>query len=872
MRDSVDGMDDLYRFRPSDIVHDSDSLNAGMAAIARMVHSGKIDNLTQLLPFLFTLKGAPLTLNEHFPMECMHDIVCPPRAILKTARQVSKSTSMAIQTILRSVLRPHTHTIFVAPLFEQTRRYSESYVRPLLHGSHFRGMLTGEGFSDDVLRKSYSNGSRNTFTYAYLDADRTRGLDGDILCFVGDTPVSMADGTEKRIRDVVVGDLVLAHSTTENKLHPRMVTAWIPQGVKPVWTVTTSRCVLYGVTDTQRLWSKNNEWKTVSELRASIDSGATATVTWIPPGGWKPECLQGDGGGAPVSLARTLSGGVRGVQVRNSEVHRGNSTKDRPEWRVRGLPSPVHDTGAPGAQRDACAALRDWKEARDAGAGTPEQREPGGSREDQRRETRAPSVEEIEILSIEYAGEELTYDITVEVDHNFIVHGGVKAHNCLDELQDIDSDFLPVIESALAASKLHLINMSGTPKTSENLIHTSWLKSSQGEWVIPCSCCGNFNVMCLEMDLEKCIGPDGLICAKCEKPINSREGKWYHFQQSKLNSFPGWHIPQVILPLHYDYPQKWAEIIHARNNWPRYRYLNEVLGETCDVGSRLVTLEDWRAACEDGLGYDHDDLSAASAVAGQYSQVVMGIDWGLGGGGAAHMRKGKLVVSEGTPSYTAVAVVGFKNDMARPHLLFSEVLGAQLDPRDEMRRIRDIYIGTRCQLVAHDYGGAGFHREQMLRDIGIPGEQTLPMTYTAPSPLRPIVFPQPANDQRFRWSYMVDKTRSLSMTCKILQKGMLKGPRYTKEFEVLAQHFLALVETRATSRFSNDTVLIQQNPSLPSDFAHALNFAMCGAWHGYRVYPAMTSVFGEALAGMSTPGASHVLTGDDDDDYANYGG
>ena len=213
-----------------------------------------------------------------------------------------------------------------------------------------------------------------------------------------------------------------------------------------------------------------------------------------------------------------------------------------------------------------------------------------------------------------------------------------------DEVQDLAYDFIPVINEAMSASPLAIEQYSGTPKTLDNGIQALWEQSSQAEWVTPCEACKHHNIASIHHDLFKMIGPRGVICAVCGHPINPRNGHWKHMIDERETTFAGYHVPQVILPMHYENPSKWRQLLDKRDGRRGYspaRFQNEVLGESCDLGTKLITLTELRASCV--LPVDNT-LDGAVKVLRNYSKRIMGIDWG--GAGVDQT------------SFTAIAVMG----------------------------------------------------------------------------------------------------------------------------------------------------------------------------------------------------------------------
>lgn len=155
----------------------SDRLKAALKAM----RDGRLTNLAPLLPLLFSLKGDPYHLRDHFPFEPVFNTHMPQRLTLKAGRQVSKSTSMAAFGVLQSWTLPYFNTLFVTPLFEMIRRFSSNYVRGFIEQSPLRGMYIDSTCNNSVLQRSFVNQSTMFFSYMSLTADRVRGINADKL-------------------------------------------------------------------------------------------------------------------------------------------------------------------------------------------------------------------------------------------------------------------------------------------------------------------------------------------------------------------------------------------------------------------------------------------------------------------------------------------------------------------------------------------------------------------------------------------------------------------------------------------------------------------------------------------------------------------
>src|SRR5437764_346238 len=77
---ALSGFEDTYTKRLSQVRHLLDKANNV--------------TLRPLLPLLLSIKGEPYTLDRYFPFEPFFRTRMPRKSLLKTGRQVSKSTSL----------------------------------------------------------------------------------------------------------------------------------------------------------------------------------------------------------------------------------------------------------------------------------------------------------------------------------------------------------------------------------------------------------------------------------------------------------------------------------------------------------------------------------------------------------------------------------------------------------------------------------------------------------------------------------------------------------------------------------------------------------------------------------------------------------
>jgi len=390
----------------------------------------------------------------------------------------------------------------------------------------------------------------------------------------------------------------------------------------------------------------------------------------------------------------------------------------------------------------------------------------------------------------------------------------------LDEVQDLDYDFVPVILECMSHSSLRLTMFSGTPKTLDNTIEQLWSESSSAEWAVPCSACDYWSLASIQADLLKMLQPHGISCGKCGSLVNPAEGHWYHLKARDYPNSLGYHVPQAIVPAHYANPDHWKLLIGKRDGKDGYtqaKFMNEILGESADSGIKLITLSDIRKASQLGP----NDFGSAIDRFRRMPFRAMGVDWG--GGGKEEI------------SHTTVALVGFDPATGLVEAPYMERLHAGYSHDEEARRLLYIFTESGCQFLAHDFGGAGSVRETLMIQAGLPTERIIPFMYVR-AVTRDIMYYEPPKIGEMRGYYKLDKARSLVLQAVCLKSGMILLPEYDSA-KNLTSDFLALVEEKHEMAAGADIYLIRRAAKQSDDLAHSVNFGCAALWHYSRCWP-----------------------------------
>lgn len=404
----------------------------------------------------------------------------------------------------------------------------------------------------------------------------------------------------------------------------------------------------------------------------------------------------------------------------------------------------------------------------------------------------------------------------------------------IDERQDFRTkEFTPILEETMSASPWQISRYTGTPKTLENGIEAvDWANSSQAEWTVDCGC-GYENIASLEYDLLRMIGPwseditrekPGTICANkdCGKPLSMRHGFWQHRYPERKAEFAGYHVPQILLPMHNESVKGWRRLhrkMGGAGGYTTQKFYNEVLGESHDSAVKLVTVSDLKAAATLGPNTIENAIERSK----YYTHRVLAIDWGGGGEEV---------------SFTVFALLGMTPEgrIECPFAMRSTIPGAHAG---EAKAALQLGAAFKAQFIVHDYAGAGYVREGYLTQAGFPPNRLIPMAYTGPTFEDLITYKEPTA-ARPNGYYQVDKTRSLALTCHLIRTGNLRFFNYDYHGEDdpgLLHDWLALMEDKVSSRVGKDICLIVRNELLADDMAQACNMGCAAIWYSTGKIP-----------------------------------
>lgn len=124
------------------------------------------------------------------------------KIICKTGRQTNKSTFIGNRAITYCCLQMGFHTLYVSPSQMQTKEFMSTRIKGPIRESPVLRLWEDKSKIDNMTIKEFINGSKINFRYAFLTADRIRGL-SNVDCLIID-----------EIQDIIFDNIPVIEQTT----------------------------------------------------------------------------------------------------------------------------------------------------------------------------------------------------------------------------------------------------------------------------------------------------------------------------------------------------------------------------------------------------------------------------------------------------------------------------------------------------------------------------------------------------------------------------------------------------------------------------------------------------------------------------------
>jgi hypothetical protein len=185
----------------------------------------------QLLPFSF---------DQRRYLRPIYDSTSP-RVLFKCGRQVEKSTFLGNRILALTCIQPSFTALYVSPTNQQAKVFSNDRLREAIETSEKLKAWTADNVSN-VFNKKFINRSQIVLRYAYLNADRVRGIAADsvsideIQDIIGDN-ISVIEecASHSAFR-------LFMYSGTPKSLDNTIESIWVNESTQNEWVVPCESC------------------------------------------------------------------------------------------------------------------------------------------------------------------------------------------------------------------------------------------------------------------------------------------------------------------------------------------------------------------------------------------------------------------------------------------------------------------------------------------------------------------------------------------------------------------------------------------------------------------------------------------------------
>lgn len=365
---------------------------------------------------------------------------------------------------------------------------------------------------------------------------------------------------------------------------------------------------------------------------------------------------------------------------------------------------------------------------------------------------------------------------------------------CLDEIQDILAENIPVIRECMTRSEYKYMLMAGTPKTNQHAIEFYWGKSKQFEWLVKCVSCNLWNLLG-----ENNVKPKGLSCEKCDAFLDPANGEWVQTNLRDDVTIEGYRVSQLMvswIPWSGSEGSIWDKFC----TYSRAKFHNEVLALPFDDASCPITVDELIAACDPNLKMVscREDKAALTGM-----QLSAGIDWGTG--------------TEGN-SYTVLTIGGFLPE-GRFVVVFSKKYeGQEADAEHQYLDIVQTLHRFRVNVIGLDWGMGFGMNDRIVKEFTM---EKVHVFYNSDNQRQPMQYDKKGD----RWT--LSRTTIMTDMFSYLKTKHIVLPNWD-EIKRLASDALSIFATYVT-RHGSPVMRYDHVASKTDDWFHSLTYCYLSA-------------------------------------------
>jgi len=283
----------------------------------------------------------------------------------------------------------------------------------------------------------------------------------------------------------------------------------------------------------------------------------------------------------------------------------------------------------------------------------------------------------------------------------------------IDEYQDTPEHNALIVEKSLQKSPYRYKIFSGTPLHPDNIIQKQFDISTGTTWMIRCKACGHWNG---PLGLSH-IGKNGLICEKCYRRINGREGQWVDARPTA--KLEGFSINELGVPRDAKGATEWNEIIRIVEEEDMVTIKNELLGESYTDSKHPITTKDIASHCDSNRKY----VTHESEITPDMTRFSFGgVDWAMETN--PHRDKEKI------NSYTKLTIGHYDTLSCQLVIDFIKVYYGEEEDNDPAYVEKDIVKWSNAfdvKVLGLDYGVGHKENQRIVSVLGY--ERTMEFQY-----------------------------------------------------------------------------------------------------------------------------------------------
>ncbi len=271
----------------------------------------------------------------------------------------------------------------------------------------------------------------------------------------------------------------------------------------------------------------------------------------------------------------------------------------------------------------------------------------------------------------------------------------------IDEYQDTDPDHANIIISSLQRSPIRFNIRCGTALEEENHLQVLFDESTGTEWAVKCYACNKYNI-----DLGyKNIGTLGLMCERCHRPIDPRNGIWVDARPDA--EIEGYHLNELCVPRDAPGATEWSMILYQLGNNER-TVQNEMLGNSYSDNIHPITRAMVVSMCNPDRVFIRDKKDIPPHI--RSGATFAGLDWAMETSERQSVRHLK--------SYTMLSIGYWNFNKNKMEVVFAKRYYERLydNPEEVIKDIVYWLTAFNVRVCGMDYG-VGHKENQRIASI-----------------------------------------------------------------------------------------------------------------------------------------------------------